>query len=113
MEDPVDAVDDRGEGVLVRHVRLHEAHVRVAAQMGEVLGPARGEIVDGEHVEALSDEPIDQVTADEAGSARHHGLHAPPPHLIWSIVLQAPADAGAKGTDGEVASHPARVEETP
>jgi len=79
------------------HVRLCEARARVAAQVGEVLGPARGRSSTATTSRPSPNEPIDQVTADEAGSARHQrpSRSASPPHL--AIVLQARADTGAKG----------------
>src|SRR3954469_11403728 len=69
-------LDDLGDAVRLADVGTDELGA-VAARVVEVRLAARREIVDDHHVVAAGDEGVDEVAADEAGSAgdeRAHGL---------------------------------------
>ncbi len=70
VQDPVDrALDGEPEA----DVMLGELERRVVEEVGDLLDPAGGEIVDGQDLSSLREQRSAQVRADEAGAARHHG----------------------------------------
>jgi len=70
MEDVVDAAGEVDE---VGDVVVDEFEVFVAGEMGDVVGIARDEVVDGDDVVALGEEAVDEMGAEEAGAAGDDG----------------------------------------
>ena len=68
-------VQDRVERAVdvdvVGDVVVQEGEAVVAEQVGQVLGAAGEQVVEGQHLAALGDQAMAQVRADEAGASRH------------------------------------------
>ena len=64
IEDPVDFEEDR-----LRDVVSHEFEGGAAEEMGDVLLPAREEIVETDYLVAVADESLAKVGTDEPGAS--------------------------------------------
>ena len=67
MEDDVDAAHRRRDGIRVAHVAVHE--LDVVDHVVQVHGPAGGQIVERPDAVAAIPQRVDEVGADEPGSA--------------------------------------------
>ncbi len=70
MEDVVDAAGEVDE---LCDVVVDELEVLVAGEMGDVVGIARDEVVDGDDAMAFGEEAVDEMGAEEAGAAGDDG----------------------------------------
>ena len=70
VEDQVDPVEHGRRRAEVAHVDLLDGEPRVRPVLAEVLEPSGGEVVDRTDLEALREQEIDHVAADEPGAAR-------------------------------------------
>ena len=68
-----DVVDAAGEVDELRDVMADELEVLVTGEMGDVVGVARNEIVNGDDVMAFGEETVDKMGAEEAGAAGDNG----------------------------------------
>ena len=95
---PLQVIDRAGRGGEVKHeihrtldverlrnIVLDEAEFRNSVEMGDVPGVAGDEIIKRDHMESVGQQAVDQVGADEAGTAGDHcglafevlgGIHA-------------------------------------
>ena len=64
-----------------------------ARPLGEVLALAGGEVVDDGHLVAAGDEGVDDVGADEAGSACHEGTHGEGMYALGRRTPPAPVSS--------------------
>jgi len=62
----------------VEDVALDEREARVRQGVAQELAAARGKVVVRDDLVATREQPIDEIAADEAGAARHEGLHFSP-----------------------------------
>ncbi len=76
MEDDLAAADGVVDALVALDVALDQ--LDVVAELGEVLAPAGGEVVEHAHLVAVVEQALDEVRADEpaaAGDERPHGAH--------------------------------------
>jgi hypothetical protein len=58
------------------HVLAHEAEMRVVfLQVGNVVRPARDQVVQADHLVPAAQQRVAHVAADEAGAPRDHHAH--------------------------------------
>ena len=68
-----DVVDGAGEVDELGDVVVDELEMFVAGEMGDVVGVARDEVVDGDDAMAFGEESVDEMGAEEAGAAGDDG----------------------------------------
>ena len=76
MVDDLAARDGLADGRRVAEVALEELDPPEHAREVRLL--ARGQVVQDDDLVAVGEQAIDEIGADEPGSAGHAGLHVPP-----------------------------------
>ena len=74
-----DVIDRFGDGDVVRNVEFDQSEAIVALQVGDILRGAGGEIVQNGHVQALGQQAVRQVRAQETRPAGQYSMwpHGP------------------------------------
>ena len=73
VEDGVAVLQGVAQPLAVEHVARNHLALRVGANAGDVLATAGGEVVVDHHGDAVGEQAVGQVGADEAGPARDQG----------------------------------------
>ena len=66
-------VHGAGEIDVLRDIVMDELEVRVAGEMGDVVGVARDEIVDGDDAVAFGKQAVGEMGAEKTSAASHNG----------------------------------------
>src|SRR5215467_15567993 len=67
MEDTLDVIERRDDHSLVDHIPLDDLETGVARVLLEIAAPPDREVVENANPPTFGDQPIDQVTPNEAG----------------------------------------------
>ena len=57
----------------LRHILLDELKIRAAGKVGDVVGRARDQVIDGDDAVAAAEQQIDQVRAEESRAPSNDG----------------------------------------